>query len=134
MTFRYKDYAHGGQTRSMTLAAREFIRRFLLHVLPEGFMRIRHYGYLANRRRREKLGRCRELLGAPAIPAAPEAPPAVAAEVEQSAAPPPTAPAAPCPVCAEGRLQVVERWEPAWRSVDRRRGTPRAAPACEDTS
>ncbi len=61
--FRYKDYAHQSQQRTMTLAAAEFIRRFLLHVLPDGFMRIRHYGYLANRHRREKLETCRRLLG-----------------------------------------------------------------------
>jgi len=67
VTFRYKDYAHGGQGRSMTLTAHEFIRRFLMHVLPEGFMRIRHYGYLANRRRGEKLALCRQLLGALAL-------------------------------------------------------------------
>jgi len=47
----------------MTLEAEEFIRRFLLHVLPEGFMRIRHFGFLANRCKKEKLGRCRQLLG-----------------------------------------------------------------------
>ena len=50
----------------MTVEAEEFIRRFLLHVLPEGFQRIRYYGFLANRYREEKLARCRELLGMPA--------------------------------------------------------------------
>jgi hypothetical protein len=63
VTFRYKDYAHASEQRTMTVTATEFIRRFLLHVLPEGFMRIRHYGYLANRHRREKLATCRRLLG-----------------------------------------------------------------------
>ena len=111
VTFRYKDYAHGGQSRLMTLSAHEFIRRFLMHVLPEGFMRIRHYGYLANRRRGEKLARCRELLGA-------SAPGEASPSIELAAAPPP-APAASCPVCAEGRLQVVERWEPVWTYVGR---------------
>ncbi len=55
----------------MSLPATEFIRRFLLHVLPDGFMRIRHYGYLANRHRQQKLATCRRLLGAatPTIPA-----------------------------------------------------------------
>ena len=65
VTFRYKDYAHESQQRTMTVSAAEFIRRFLLHVLPSGFMRIRHYGYLANRHRREKLEACRRLLGSP---------------------------------------------------------------------
>ena len=49
VTFRWKDYAHGGKKRKMTLAAEEFIRRFLLHVLPKGLVRIRHYGWMANR-------------------------------------------------------------------------------------
>ena len=52
----------------MTLDAEEFIRRFLLHVLPDGFQRIRYYGFLGNRYREEKLARCRELLGMPACP------------------------------------------------------------------
>jgi hypothetical protein len=49
VTFRWKDYAHGGKKRKMTLAAEEFIRRFLLHVLPKGLVRIRHFGWMANR-------------------------------------------------------------------------------------
>ena len=53
--FRYKDYARGNRQKMMTLQAKEFIRRFLLHVLPSGFMRIRYYGFLANRHRQEKL-------------------------------------------------------------------------------
>ena len=61
--FRYKDYAHGNRKRVMTLSALEFVRRLLLHVLPTGFMRIRHYGILANRHRHEKLALCRQLLG-----------------------------------------------------------------------
>ena len=60
--FRYKDYAHGNRRKVMTLAAAEFIRRFLLHVLPTGFMRIRHYGILANRAKREKLAAARGAL------------------------------------------------------------------------
>ena len=52
VTFRWKVYAHGGKQRKMTLAAEEFIRRFLLHVLPKGLVRIRYYGWMANRCRR----------------------------------------------------------------------------------
>ena len=63
VTFRWKDYAHGGKKRKMTLTAEEFIRRFLLHVLPKGLVRIRHYGWMANRRRRECAAICRTLLG-----------------------------------------------------------------------
>src|SRR5262249_35920459 len=61
--FRWKDYRAESQPKTMTLAATEFIRRFLLHVLPAGFQRIRHYGLLGNRHRAEKLARCRALLG-----------------------------------------------------------------------
>jgi len=68
--FRWKDYRNGGRSRTMTLTADEFIRRFLLHVLPDGFQRIRYYGFLCNRYRRQKLVRCRELLGMPAAQSA----------------------------------------------------------------
>ena len=72
VTFRWKDYRAKGRTRykTMTLAAGEFIRRFLLHVLPAGFHRIRHYGLLANAGRRQNLALARELLNAPAPPLA----------------------------------------------------------------
>ena len=61
--FEWKDYRTGGQLKTMTLSADEFIRRFLLHVLPSGFQRIRYYGFLGNRYRQTKLDRCRRLLG-----------------------------------------------------------------------
>jgi hypothetical protein len=61
--FHWKDYRDGGQIKTMDLDAEEFIRRFLLHVLPEGFQRIRYYGFLANSYRRKKLALCRHLLG-----------------------------------------------------------------------
>ncbi len=66
VTFSWKDYARGNQQRSMILTTDEFIRRFLLHVLPRGFQRLRQFGFLANRRRREKLALCRQLLGSAA--------------------------------------------------------------------
>jgi hypothetical protein len=66
--FRRKDYRNGNRLGTMTLTAEEFIRRFLLHVLPEGFQRIRYYGFLCNRYREQKLARCRELLGMPMDP------------------------------------------------------------------
>jgi hypothetical protein len=62
VTFSYRDRKHGDCARTMSLQADEFIRRFLLHVLPNGFMRIRHFGFLANRSRKQKLDRCRVLL------------------------------------------------------------------------
>jgi hypothetical protein len=64
VSFEWKDYAGGNQTRIMTLDAVEFIRRFLLHILPSGFVRIRQFGFLANRARGKKLALCRTLLGA----------------------------------------------------------------------
>jgi hypothetical protein len=69
VAFRWKDYRHDSQPKVMRLPAAEFTRRFLLHVLPSGLQRIRHYGLLANRTRDAKLERCRELLGvAPPAP------------------------------------------------------------------
>ena len=65
VSFEWKDYRQGGAVKVMTLSAEEFIRRFLLHVLPDGFQRIRYYGFLGNRYRQEKLDRCRHLLGMP---------------------------------------------------------------------
>jgi Putative transposase len=74
VSFRWKDYAHGGQEKLMTLAATEFLRRFFLHVLPRGFVRIRHFGFLANRFRSSTLARGRQLraCGPPVVAAAPE--------------------------------------------------------------
>ena len=62
VTFRYQDYADGRKHKTMTLAAEEFLRRFVQHVLPKGFVKVRHYGLLANRCREERLHRCRRLL------------------------------------------------------------------------
>jgi len=75
--FKWKDYRHGDQIKTMTLSADEFIRRFLLHVMPNGFHRIRYYGFLGNRYRGQKLAQCRRLLGMqtaerPADPPKPE--------------------------------------------------------------
>jgi Putative transposase len=63
VTFRWKDYVKQNQPAMMTLHATEFIRRFFLHVLPKGLVRIRHFGFLANRCRRQKISFCRRLLG-----------------------------------------------------------------------
>lgn len=75
VTFTYKDYSQDGRRREMTLPVEEFIRRFLLHILPHRFVRIRYYGLFANRHRDRQLERCRALLGA--------APPAAASESEE---------------------------------------------------
>jgi len=94
VTFRWKDYAHRSQQHTMTLTGEEFLRRFLQHVLPKGFPRIRYFGWLANRRRSQVLPRCRLLLAQmpPATPAAPAEEPAVWL----------------CPYC-HGPMRVVER-------------------------
>jgi len=101
VTFRYKDYRRSGadRQRTMTLHADEFIRRFLVHVLPQGFHRIRHYGLLASAGRKANVARARELLAVPATagPAAPDAP---------------SDPRLPCPCCG-GRMVVIEILERA---------------------
>jgi hypothetical protein len=101
VTFRWKDYAHGNRQRLMTLDAVEFIRRFLLHILPSGFQRLRHYGLLANRGRQAKLERCRVLLQQPVSPTPPVPP-------DTTAAPAPDQPAVVCPACQRGRMCWVQ--------------------------
>jgi hypothetical protein len=111
VTFRYKDYRRDGAERyaTMTLSADEFIRRFLLHVLPRGFHRIRHYGLLAASSRKASLARARELLAVapPVRPAEPIAPPDLLP---------------PCPCCA-GRMRIIETFA-RWMQP---RGPPRSA-------
>ena len=103
VTFEWKDYADGNQTKTMTLEAVEFIRRFLLHVLPSGFVHIRHFGFLANRKRKEKLALCRSLLPAPqavseASADSPGQPRFNSAEEQPRR----------CPVCKTGRLILIQ--------------------------
>ena len=98
VTFRWKDYRHGSQGRLMTLRADEFLRRFCLHVLPKGFVRIRFYGFLAPRRRTDDLLRCRRALDA--CPR--QALAAPAAETSTRSAVP------PCPRCG-GVMIIIER-------------------------
>jgi Putative transposase/Transposase zinc-binding domain len=105
VTFRYKDYRHDAQQKTMTVEVQEFIRRFLLHVLPEGFQRIRYYGLLANRYREQKLALCRELLDMPA----PEPPPLEATEDYRERYEELTGCSlSECPVCHQGRMLVIE--------------------------
>jgi hypothetical protein len=111
VTFRWKDYAHGGKQGTMTLAAVEFVRRFLVHVLPAGFVRVRHYGLLANRHRREKLLRCRELLGMAVTPQADTAPTAndpITPPLHEAT----VTPTRVCPRCGAGRMVVVAEFPP----------------------
>jgi len=108
VTFRYKDYRRGGAERQqvMTLAADEFIRRFLLHDLPKGFHRIRHYGLLASGTRKDSLERARQLL-------------AVAPPVVDDTLVEPPDPRTPC-ACCGGRMIVIETLERCYQ--------PRAPP------
>ena len=106
VSFHWKDYRDDNQRKIMTLSADEFIRRFLLHVLPEGFQRIRYYGFLSNRYRQEKLAKCRQLLGM-------QAP-------EETSEPKPTLDyrdryerltgrsLRDCPICHKGRMAVLQ--------------------------
>jgi len=100
VAFRWKDYRHGGKTKVMTLAAQEFIRRFLLHTLPDGFHRIRHFGFLANGHRAAKLALCRKLLDASVSISAPEP---TNTSADSTAEPPAWS---RCPCCG-GALVVV---------------------------
>jgi len=107
--FRWKDYRDGSRQKTMTLAANEFIRRFLLHVLPEGFQRIRYYGFLANRYREQKLARCRQLLAMPP----PEPPDDQAAGDYRDQYQELTGTSLiECPACQQGRMVVIELLKP----------------------
>lgn len=105
VTFRYKDYADHARPKTMTLSLQEFVRRFCLHVLPERFVKIRHYGLVSNRDRQERLARARQALGAPAPPPAP-----------QNSDPKPTASQPPqrCPFCGTPALVLVAVVAPVW--------------------
>jgi Putative transposase/Transposase zinc-binding domain len=107
--FRYKDYARGGKRRTMELTATEFLRRFLQHVLPTGFVRIRSYGFLANRYRREKVALCRELLGAAATS---EGEPPCRGDGPTEGITPARC-LTLCPACGKGRMVVVAEVRPA---------------------
>ena len=100
VTFTWKDYANGAAPKRMTLDAGEFIRRFLLHVLPDGFQRIRHYGFLANGHRRAKVALIRKLLGA-----TPAGPPAVA-DVEPAPDDMAKPEALVCPCCGGAMIMI----------------------------
>ena len=102
VTFTLKDYADGNKTKTMTLKATEFIRRFLIHVVPRGFVRIRQFGFLANRIRRERLALCRVLLASRTARASSIATPSntlAEAVIEERNR---------CPVCGIGRLLLVD--------------------------
>jgi hypothetical protein len=125
VSFRYKDYADGNREKTLELEATKFIRRFLLHILPSGFMKIRHYGFLANRFRREKLALCRQLLGVSSD-----------ASVELSECEPDQKALAPyepdlvtrCPVCGRGKMIFIKRILPEAKWAPRRMPTHSRSP------
>jgi hypothetical protein len=102
VTFRYKAYAHGHRWRRMTLTVHEFLRRFMQHVLPRGFVRIRSFGLLANRGRDEQLARCRQLLGGTQQKTVAEA-----SELLRNSSAGEDSPR--CPACGQGTLLLVAR-------------------------
>ena len=103
VSFEWKDYAHRGRRKIMTLDAVEFIRRFLLHVLPSGLVRIRQFGFLANRFRTEKLQLCRHLLGVGQPPTPADSHDRADTSLEKHPL---------CPLCKVGRLIIVEIIQP----------------------
>ena len=105
--FRRKDYPRGNVVKTMALPAAGFLARFLLHVRPDGFVRIRHFGLSANRGRTAKRARCRALLGT-SPPEDPPAPESVAAVVLRLTGVDITR----CPVCQQGRLRRVGVFQP----------------------
>jgi hypothetical protein len=125
VTFRWKDSQRGNRQRTMTLDAVEFLRRFLLHVLPRGFKRMRHYGFFANGVRTVKLPLCRRVLGqAPLRPA--DVSPPIASTTSASR---PLLSSDVCPACHVGRMQVQETWFPQRTALN----VLRPIPVC-DTS
>ena len=116
VSFRYQDHAHGHRHRIMHLDAVEFLRRFLQHVLPARFVRIRHYGFLANRARKEKLPLCRRLIarasGTDMIPA-----PALEAPADAGQR---------CPACRQGTMRRIQEFssQPSWEYRPLRRAPP----------
>ena len=102
VTFTYRDRRDEDRLKSTTLDAQEFIRRFLLHVLPDGFMRVRHFGFLANRAKKHALPQCRKLLGLnPALPEVPnKSPQALMLELTGTDL-------SRCPSCKQGTMTIV---------------------------
>ena len=114
--FRFKDYAQDARRRIMALEAREFLRRFALHILPRGFMRIRHYGLLANRNKRALLAKARSALDVP-VPALTGAPPESVAAFWQRLA---GIDITRCTHCGLGTLQLVATITPQARPLSSR--------------
>ena len=117
VTFRYRDRKRDNAMRTMTLTGPEFLRRFLLHVLPKGFVRIRHFGLLANRVRKDKLAACRALLGPPV------ALPQIEPDEDTPVAYDPSAPRL-CPTCRAGQLIQLRPLTPTVQHPAQRQRAP----------
>jgi len=124
VSFTYRDRQHGGVVRELTLPAESFIDRFLRHVLPPHFLRIRHVGFLANRAKKARLGQCRRLLHA-APPPAPAPPRATAERIHTLTGRDPGR----CPHCHTGTMVTVEHW-----AAGRSRRANHLAPRPADSS
>lgn len=127
VVFQFKDYRNNSAIKEASFKPIEFIRRFLQHVLPKSFVRIRHFGFVANRVRKDALALCRDLLG-------------VVEPVDEDEQPLPQdlrkddeAQSEPCPNCKSGRIHVIQSWEPGER-VGPRTSLERALFAAFDTS
>jgi hypothetical protein len=114
VTFSYRDRKDGDRKKTLELEAQEFIRRFLLHVLPDGFMRIRHFGLLANRSKKQTLAQCRKLLDVD--PALPQSSSLSAKDLLLKIT---GVDLSRCPCCHEGTMITVGDL-PAWSSLPRR--------------
>jgi len=108
VSFLWKDYAHQCRKRVMTLTAVEFLRRFLCHVLPKGFVRIRHFGFLANRYRKEKLEECRRLLNVQTDRQSSSDGHSSEHQTETESS---EEKASPCPACKDGKMMLVITFE-----------------------
>lgn len=117
VTFRFKDHQQGGKLRTQTLEAVEFLRRFMLHILPKGLHKIRYFGFMANRHRQTKLDHCRTLLGQSADALTTNVTAAGKSPLESSSENTRIEPNDVCPVCHQGRMRLVEtyyRHQAAW--------------------
>lgn len=116
VTFRWKDYRDGDAQKTMTLTAKEFIRRFLLHVLPSGFHRIRYYGFLGNRHREEKLAQCRALVSTRSV-ALEKTPPETPVDYRDRYAALTGRSLHECPACHRGRMITISLVLPSRDSI-----------------
>ena len=116
VTFSYRDSRDANKRKAMSLPAHEFIRRFMLHAIPTSFMRVRHFGFLANRRKRAALSRCRELLGLTPGVARADAKTAEELLLELTGKD-----LRACPACHVGRMRIIGEIVPLWVLLTRGR-------------